>query len=247
MSSTNTNVATEREQASVMAWFDHTYETAGFKYLRPLAAYPIFLQLVDAKPDSDHLDVACGPGLLLKASAMRGLRPTGIDVSQAALDIAAKYVPEATVKQSNAEQLPFESNSFDYVTCVGAIERFLDRRAALLEMIRVGRQDAHFCFMVRNASTLVWRVWRQLMGQKNKRGHQDALEIHEWEAMFAEVGLEVVGVYADQWPRQKLRRLLPNVRNRPIGIEEKVATPILPMRYVNEFIFTLRKQSAPGS
>ena len=248
MSSSKIDDRMRREQESVMAWFDHTYQTAGFKYLRPLAAYPIFLQLLEARPAAKHLDVACGPGLLLKASSLRGLHPTGIDVSQAALDIATKYVPEAELQKANAEELPLPSGRFDYVTCVGAIERFFDRRAALLEMIRVANDDARFCFMVRNASTFVWRFWRQFFGQKNTKGHQDALELSEWKLLFAEVGLEVLAVYADQWPRQRLRRLLPGQRNRAFEqAGETVAVPILPLRFANEFIFILRKQSASHS
>ena len=238
---------TDGEQENVTAWFDETYLTDGFQYLRPLAAYPIFLQLLSARSGAKHLDVACGPGLLLKASAMRGLEPTGVDVSQAALDIAIKFVPEASLECGNAEELPFESESFDYVTCVGAIERFFDRRKALEEMIRVARSDARFCFMVRNSSTLTWLLWRRMLGQKNESGHQDALDLNEWESLFHEVGLEVLSVHADQWPRQRLRRLLPGVRNRDLRLDEKVADPFIPMRFVNEFIFITKKRGAAES
>jgi len=242
MTDSEKTAGAEGEQASVTAWFDHTYQTEGFKYLRPLAAYPIFLQLLEARAGAEHLDVACGPGLLLKASALRGLNPSGVDVSRAALDIAADFVPEATLREGNAEELPFESESFDYITCVGAIERFFDRRKALEEMLRVGRDDARFCFMVRNSSTLSWLLWCRLLGQKNVRGHQDALDMEQWTALFDEVGLEVLEVHADQWPRQRLRRLLPGSRKRDLSLDEKVAVPLIPMRYVNEFIFIMRKR-----
>jgi len=239
--SENTALA-DGEQANVTAWFDETYQTEGFKYLRPLAAYPIFLQLLNARRGAKHLDVACGPGLLLKASAMRGLEPTGVDVSRAALDIAVKFVPEAALECGNAEELPFESQSFDYVTCIGAIERFFDRKNALEEMIRVARPDARFCFMVRNSSTLTWLLWRRMLGQKNESGHQDALDMNEWVSLFGEVGLEILSVHADQWPRQRLRRLLPGERRRDLRQDERVADPWIPMQFVNEFIFILKKR-----
>jgi hypothetical protein len=70
------------------------------------------------------------------------------------------------------------------------------------------------------------------------------LELSEWESLFAECGLETLSVHADQWPRQRLRRLLPGERRRSPRENEPVATPLLPMRFANEFIFVLRKRGA---
>lgn len=236
----------EAAQAEVIEWFDHTYATEGFKYLRPLASYPIFLQFLEARPGAALLDVACGPGLLLKAAELRGLAASGVDVSREALAIASEYVPDAVLREGNAEELPFESESFDYVTCIGAIERFLDRERALGEMLRVARPDARFCFMVRNASTFTWRVWRQLLGQQNRRGHQDALELDEWRQLLERVGFRILEVHPDQWPRQRLRRWLGGARTPEPGRDEPVAEPILPLRYANEFVFVMEKREAPG-
>lgn len=233
-------------QSDVAEWFDSTYREAGFAYLRPLAAYPIFVQLLGAEPGGKLLDVACGPGHLLKAASMRGVKATGADLSAEALELARTYVPEAEVHERNAEDLGFPDETFDYVTCVGAIERFFDREAALREMLRVAKPTARFCFMVRNASTLTWRIWRQFLGQQNKRGHQDALEIHEWHELFERVGFRVLDVVPDQWPRQRLKRFLPGGRSRDLTQPEPVVSSILPLRYANEFVFVMEKSAREG-
>jgi SAM-dependent methyltransferase len=237
--------SSEFSQRDVTAWFDETYDTKGFGYLRPLAAYPIFVQLLGASAGERLLDVACGPGHLLKAAALRGVRPTGIDVSASALAIAADYVPEADVHEGNAEALPFPDATFDHVTSVGAIERFLEREKALREMLRVGKPAARYCFMVRNASTLVWRLWRQVLGRRNARGHQDALELEEWRALFERCGFAIQAVHADQWPRARWKRLLgggPSDLTAP----QAVHAPLLPLRFANEFIFVLEKARPDG-
>jgi protein-S-isoprenylcysteine O-methyltransferase Ste14 len=55
-------------QTGIAAWFDATYRTKGLRYLRPPRSYPIFVQLLEARPGERLLDVACGPGLLLKVA-----------------------------------------------------------------------------------------------------------------------------------------------------------------------------------
>lgn len=238
--------ASSPSQQGVAAWFDATYREQGFGYLRPFDAYPIFLQLLGARKGESLLDVACGPGLLLRAARERGLDATGIDISREALGIAGGYAPGARPCHGNAEALPFADASFRYVTCVGAIERFLDRPRALAEMLRVADADARFCFMVRNAATLTWMVWRRWLGRRNARGHQDADTLASWRALFARLGFEEEAVYADQWPRQRIRRALRGFRPRDLSRPEPVARPLAPLRFANEFVFVLRRADAGG-
>lgn len=227
-------------QTDVAAWFDATYRKKGLRYLRPRRAYPIFVQLLDLPPASHVLDVACGPGHLLCAALERGHRAAGVDLSQAAVTIAHELLPAADVRQGNAEHLPFADGTFDGVTCLGSIERFLDRERALGEMLRVAKPDARFCFLVRNASTLVWRVWRQGLGRREVQGHQDALTIEQWRALFTRVGFAIERVLPDQWPRARFRQLLPWARPRPDRPEPE-ARPLVPLRWCNELVFVLRR------
>jgi ubiquinone/menaquinone biosynthesis C-methylase UbiE len=227
-------------QDDVAAWFDRTYRELGLRYLRPQRSYPIFVQLLAARPGERLLDVACGPGLLLRAAAERGLHAAGVDLSGEAVAMARRYVPAADVRQGNAERLPFADGQFDCVTCIGSVERFLDRQAALREMLRVGAPAARFLVLGRNADTLVWRLWRQALGRRQVAGHQDALSLAGWRGLFETVGFRVVRVLPDQWPRQRLRQLLPWHRPRP-GRDEPIAGSLLPLRFCNEFVFVLAR------
>lgn len=227
-------------QADVAAWFDATYRSKGLRYLRPPRAYPIFVQLLGVGAGQRLLDVACGPGLLLRAAVERGIAAAGVDLSAEAVALANELLPAAEVRQANAERLPFAEASFDAVTCLGSIERFLDREAALREMLRVARPGARFCFLVRNANTFVWRFWRQGLGRREVQGHQDACTIEQWHELFTRTGLQVERVLPDQWPRARWRQLLPWWRPRP-GRDEPVARPIVPLRWCNELVFVLRR------
>ena len=174
---------------------------------------------------------------------MRGIQPTGVDASERAVAMAREAVPTARIEHGNAESLPFDNGSFDLVTCIGAIERFLDRPAALAEMRRVATPEARFCVMVRNAKTISWRVWRQWLGRRNRRGHQDARSLDEWTALFRDAGFEVTDVLPDQWFRQRLRKALHGFRRRDLTADEPIARPLLPMRVAHEFIFVMRHAS----
>jgi SAM-dependent methyltransferase len=225
-------------QSQVLDWFDGVYRERGLAYLRPPQAYPIFLQLLQARPGERILDVACGPGLLLRAARERSLEATGIDLSRVALGMVDRVAPGAGRLQANAERLPFASGTFDLVTCIGSLERFLDRREALREMRRVARREARFCLMVRNARTFGWRVRKQWLGTVNRRGHQDAATLDQWTGMFDECGFRVRAVVPDQWFFQKWRNRITAPR---AGVAEPVVTRLAPLAFANEFIFILER------
>jgi SAM-dependent methyltransferase len=227
-------------QAEVAAWFDATYRDRGLRYLRPARAYPIFLQLLGASAGERLLDVACGPGLLLAAARERGIVPSGVDLSGEAIALAQRLMPGVDVHVGNAEALPFADATFDCLTCLGSLERFLDRECALREMLRVGKPGARFCFLVRNASTLVWRLWRERLHRREVQGHQDARTLAQWRELFTSQGFVVEQVWPDQWPRQRLRHLLPWRRPGP-GRAEPVGRSLLPLRWCNELVFVLRR------
>lgn len=224
------------EQSRVRDWFDGVYETRGLDYLRPPEAYPIFLQLLDAQPGRSLLDVACGPGLLLRAARARGLAATGVDLSPVAVGMVPRIAPGAAACEANAERLPFDDGAFDYVACIGSLERFLDRRAALREIARVCAPGAKVCLMVRNARTLSWKVATEWLGRINRQGHQDAGTLEAWSELFAECGFAVRRVVPDQWFWQKWRNRITPLR---AGEPEPIVTRLVPLRFANEFIFVL--------
>ena len=92
------------------------------------------------------LDVASGTGrlsrVLLSAAQFNG-RVWGLDLSRRMLARAALklrgYGNRARWLWRGAESLPFEDGCFDMVTCLEALEFFVDQRAVLAEVVRVMR------------------------------------------------------------------------------------------------------------
>ena len=96
-----------------------------------------------ARPGSEILEVAPGPGFLAIELAKRRYRMTTVDISatfvRMARENAAKAGVTLDVRQGNASQLPFADDSFDFVICTAAFKNFGDPIGALDEIHRVLR------------------------------------------------------------------------------------------------------------
>jgi ubiquinone/menaquinone biosynthesis C-methylase UbiE len=100
------------------------------------------------------LDVACGSGRFLAdlTQAFPALPMVGSDLSRAYLNEAARFLHgrrNVTFEQANAEALPFESASFDIVTCVYLYHELPNevRRRVTSEIARVLKPGGLFAFV----------------------------------------------------------------------------------------------------
>lgn len=232
-------ISKQISQQDVVSWFNKTYSNKGDRYLRPVSAYIIFLSLLEAQPDQPLLDVACGLGRLLEAAQEYKCSLHGIDVSDVAIEKARKRLPQAHFHVANAESLPYAEDSFELITCIGSLERMLDVNRALTEMLRVGRQDAKYCFLVRNSNTFSWKLLKQIFGLQNHQGHQDANTLDNWTTLFSQNGFKIEGIYPDQYPLQKKKKWL------SFGLAKidpaRLINSWRKLDRANEFIFLLSK------
>ncbi len=88
------------------------------------------------------LDVACGPGLLVKEFAKRSksFAVFGVDASSDAMRIArenCKGMKNTSFIKANAYHLPFKDSIFDLVVCKDSLHHFNNSQKALKEMMRV--------------------------------------------------------------------------------------------------------------
>lgn len=228
-----------QKQDEIIEWFDRTYESHGDWYLRPIAAYWVFLTMLKVKSNDTLLDVACGLGRMIAVCNESELKPSGIDISEVAARKAKLRYPGADIRVGNAEYLPYADKTFDYVTCLGSLERMLDRRKVLSEMKRVLTDHGKMCLLVRNSESWFWRFIQKPFGFVNKKGHQDAMNLEDWSSLIQESGLHIVQVYKDQWPMMKWKRYF------SFGLwngYDEIHKGWLPLRYAYEFVFVLDRR-----
>ena len=87
------------------------------------------------------LDVGCGSGHDAEYYASKGAKVHGIDLSEKEIEMATKKA-NGTFVVGSMNNLPYESNSFDLVTSVYALQASDDVPKALTEMIRVAKPGA---------------------------------------------------------------------------------------------------------
>jgi SAM-dependent methyltransferase len=86
-------------------------------------------------PDARILDAGCGSGRTLEELVDYG-EVQGIELSPAAAEVA-RARGCGTVEVGKLEELPWEAESFDLITCLDVLEHLPDDRLALEELRRV--------------------------------------------------------------------------------------------------------------
>ena len=234
----------------VRSWYNQRYAAHGLQSMRPFEAYPAFLDLLDVQSATTLLDVSCGSGFLLKAARARGVAAHGVDLSDSAVRLAHEVSPASGVVVGTGEELCFRDGTFDYVTCLGSLEHFLDMAQGLREMIRVAKPAGRFCIMVPNRNFLGWRILGH-QGTAQQDINERLLTLAAWRRVFRESGLEILKVVPDRWHAVKWRS--DNARGgwrRLKGLVLETGWRLLPLAWEYQFIFLLeraRRRSTPAT
>lgn len=227
----------------VRSWYNRRYASLGLDSMRPFEAYPLVLDLLAARPGATLLDVSCGSGFLLQAARQRGLAAYGVDLSDAAVRLVHQVSPTTPVAVCAGEELCLQTATFDYVTCLGSLEHFLDVSRGLQEMLRVAKPGAQFCIMVPNRNFAGWKVMGQ-QGTAQQDINERLLSLGEWRRVFEDQGLRVRRVAPDRWHavkwRSDARRRSPAYAAKGLLLE--VAWSLLPLSWEYQFIFLLERR-----
>lgn len=229
-------------EESIKEWFNKKYLTEGQKSMRPYPAYAIFCDLLEGKNGEKLLDVGCGPGWILKAANQYGLESYGIDLSLEALKLAKSNVPDSNLLLSSVQLMTFPDNFFNYVTCIGVLEHFVDLKKSISEMQRVAKENATYCIMVPNSQTLYWQFlgrWRS----ENSRSNENAYPLHRWSELFKNYHFEILDVKRDDWWLKKVSRFI-GFKGKPFSWIKNISELLIPLRFAHQFIFLLRKNSS---
>lgn len=106
------------------------------------------LDAAKVKRGSRVLDVATGAGYIASKAAELGAISTGLDFSQAQIELARKTFTNVAFRRGNAQDLPFESSTFDAVVIGFGMNHFPCPEKAASEVWRVLKPGGVFAFTV---------------------------------------------------------------------------------------------------
>ena len=176
------------------------------------------------------LGLGCGTGDYLGSLKYRNIDVWGIDISEIATASARQKVkkPEQIIC-ADAERLPFEDGTFDYVTAWGVIEHFPDTDSIVQEVARVLKPQGTAVIMVPNIYYYKF-VWDALCKGKGPVKHQEIEWLYafqEWKQLLEKGGLNII-------------RCERHNKFNKSGIAQWLKKAV-PFYFSNHFIFLTRK------
>ena len=137
-------------------WVD-SMAAAYEQWLVPAVFRPFALDLgrrVSACRPRRILELAAGTGVLTRVlvSEAESSETVATDFNAAMVDLGRRQVPQATWRQADAMELPFDDGAFDLVACQFGVMFFPDKPAAFAEVSRI----------LAPGGTLMFNTWASL-------------------------------------------------------------------------------------
>ncbi len=142
----------QRENGVVMKNDLAQYNTHGNTWWNPTGPFYVlqsmneprftfFDRFISSWRDLTVLDIACGGGFTCEVIAKKGATVSGIDLSDVSIETAMIHAKESDLRieyrVGAAENLPYEDDRFDVITCVDALEHVEDVAKVIAEVERV--------------------------------------------------------------------------------------------------------------
>jgi SAM-dependent methyltransferase len=109
---------------------------------------PMLLEAAGIQPGSKVLEIGSGPGHAADMLVQAGAIVTGVDFSPEMVEVAKSKYPDITFRQADAEQLPFEENSFNSVVANFVVHHLARPEVVFREVNRVLGPGGRFAFAV---------------------------------------------------------------------------------------------------
>jgi SAM-dependent methyltransferase len=108
------------------------------------------------------LDVGCGNGYVLSRYAAEGAEVYGVDLTPTAIALSERRFELSGLSGlftvANAEELPFEDETFDCVCSMGVVHHTPDTEKAVAEIFRVVKPGGRVILMVYHRNSVLYQV-----------------------------------------------------------------------------------------
>lgn len=225
--------------------YDRIYSTSGLT--TNSAYYRWIIKLLRPAPNAKILDVSCGEGILLReiAKLNKNIETYGLDISDAATAIAKKNTPESKIILADGQKIPFPDKYFDYVTCLGSLEHYLDPEVGLRELFRVAKNGAKFCIILPNSFSI--DVFLEVLQTGNKPLEdfqiiERTAAKQEWVNLLNKNGFKVEKIYGSNlWP-ELFQEGTYKIKSVGKYLRRLLIRHFCPLNLARELVFICKKQ-----
>lgn len=146
-----------------------------------------------------YLDIGCGAtGYIVIEAARKGWLSFGVDISLEAM-LRAKNLAEIQKVSSktafvvcSAENLPFKSGLFDYVSILSVLEHLANDRQVIKSIIKITRKEGYCYVCVPNTYKRMWPfLWPIYLYADKKIGHQRHYSLEQLNEKMGEAGFKI--------------------------------------------------------
>ncbi|MBI3943539.1 MAG: class I SAM-dependent methyltransferase [Chloroflexi bacterium] len=235
-----------RAPGHLRTWYNQIYTDRGIRQMDSFFLW--VLEVLDARQGERLLDVSCGEGQLIQLARARSINAMGVDISDAAVKIAAQHARGAGVMVGSAEEIPLADSSFDLITNIGSLEHYESMATGAKEMARVLRPGGRAAIYVPNTFGLRWNVmhaWRT--GDVADDGFQPLQRYGSrvfWTNLLMGAGLQVAQTlgYEHETARPRTWQDVKLYLNRPKQIRTALLiAPWIPVNMASNFLFLCRR------
>ena len=160
----------------------------------------ILSKLIKNKSFKFGLDIGTGAGFAAFELTKNCQEVEATDISEGMIDEAKKIMKERRIKNLNfsimpAENLNFDDNFFDIITCRTAAHHFLDVEKFCKESKRVLKNDGEIVIVdTITSDQMKLNDWHQDVELIRDRSHKRNLSLIEWKNIFIKSKLEIIDI-----------------------------------------------------
>jgi len=205
--------------------------------------YLWLIELLGAEPGQSLLDISCGEGDLVRFALRKQLQAVGVDLSEVALQLGQQHTSISKFGVGDAQLLPIQSHSFDFVTNIGSIEHYLDPAQGVQEIKRILKPAGTACILLPNGFCLlgnVKHVWQTGDVFDDGQPIQRYNTLNGWQDFLIRNGLTPFKIAKYEMVRPRTFSDFKWYINHPAKMVHLMLTPFIPLSLSNCFVYLCR-------
>ncbi|PIV08806.1 16S rRNA (cytosine(1402)-N(4))-methyltransferase [Candidatus Roizmanbacteria bacterium CG17_big_fil_post_rev_8_21_14_2_50_39_7] len=153
------------------------------------------VQLLNPKRNSSFLDVGCGSGILIKnlLALNSNIKLYGLDITPKMVEVAKRKFgnePNVEITLGSAVKMPYQDNTFDYVTCASSFHHHPDPLQSAKEMVRVLKPGGRLLILDMCIEGLLRKILFKVENVYHNEGKVYRLTNKEMYDLYKKVGLK---------------------------------------------------------